>query len=287
MGRYLYFTRCSFGPVSFLMESFVNPGGEDDPIIALCLVDKFDEDEALSFWSYLAQMATPGDLFLDVGAYAGLFSLIACKSNNALKVAAFEASTTTYGRLVRNVLLNNVETKICAANYGVWSERETVEFAHRSGPYSMSPGTSAVHGWSEPDYQETVLTLRLDDLVGDVLPGPLGSRSLGVKGFQRIPAIKIDVEGAEYNALIGASQLLERFRPAVICELLSADAIASVSTFIEKYSYSLSQVPSERRNYLLLPSEKADQLNTGYRSWKEKRGGAFRLSMERQTMLRF
>lgn len=51
-----------------------------------------------------------------------------------------------------------------------------------------------------------VNTICLDDWARDVAIG-------------RLDLVKIDIEGGEYGALLGAQQLLKRFRPIVIAEL--------------------------------------------------------------------
>ncbi len=50
--------------------------------------------------------------------------------------------------------------------------------------------------------------------------------------------VKIDVEGAELEVLSGASQLLTRHRPPILCEVLSADAKAD----FEVYQHRLARL---------------------------------------------
>ena len=77
-----------------------------------------------------------------------------------------------------------------------------------------------------------VRTARLDDTLKDL---------------ERLDVIKIDVEGAEYRALAGALQLLNRFRPLIFSEF-SPTMLKKVSgvggaiylEFLERLGYSIS-----------------------------------------------
>ena len=287
MSRDLCQTTLSFASTNFVMESFLNPWGEDDPILGTCVKGQYDENETLSHWAYLVQSAQPGELFLDVGSYAGLFSLVAAKLNRQIKIAAFEASTVTYGRLIRNISLNGLETSICPAHFAAWDETTTLEFTHRYGIYTMCPGNSAIPLVAEPDHVEKVHTFPLDGLmdIGVGLPGVLGSRSLGVKTFRSVAAIKIDIEGAEGYALRGATQILRLQRPHILCELLTDNAVSDIGKFISEYDYLVKRIGLER-NYHLAPREKLPLFDEGYQSWKTSRKAALNLTGERRLTLR-
>lgn len=287
MSREFFLSEVRFGRAHFTMESFVNPGGEDDPILAACMLGKFDENESLSYWAYFSHLAKSGELLLDVGAYAGLYSLVAARFNSNVKIAAFEASTVSYGRLVRDVILNNLESRICAGHYAAWHETALLEFEHFTGIYSMSPGNSSIATVQSPDFVEKVLAIPLDQLLADVdrLPGVFGSRSLGLKKFSGIAAIKIDVEGAEENVLRGAIRVLTSHRPNIICELLTEDAASSVREFMADLGYSVEVVPTERRNYLLIPEERREQLTKSFEDWKKVQKLELSLTSKRKLMV--
>src|SRR5436189_6431842 len=59
--------------------------------------------------AFLNHFLRPGDVFVDVGANIGLFTLIAASCVGPKgKVVAFEPTTVTYTRLVENIRLNHL-----------------------------------------------------------------------------------------------------------------------------------------------------------------------------------
>lgn len=287
MSRSFQLTTLEFGPARFLMESILDSWGEDDPIVASAVEGEFDENQMLSYWAYLARSAQPGDLFLDVGSYAGLFSLLASRMNNAIRVAAFEAATVTYARLIRNVILNKLETVICSGHFAAWHETGTLDLRHRYGVYSMCPGESAVQPGAEIDHSECVPSMALDQLIAKdgPLPGAFGSLSLGLKTVDSVAAIKIDVEGAEANVLAGAVRIIESCRPHILCELLTEESVERTKAFLEGFNYGVVSIGDER-NYHLVPLEKKLAFDAGYKAWMVANGGVMKLSANRALQLR-
>lgn len=282
MARYTCLSRLRFGDCDFLLETVSDPWGEDDPLVADCLAGKFDENISLSFWLYLASKVDGDTLFIDVGSYAGIYSLLAAKKSPLCRILALEAASVTYGRLVRNIILNSVETTVCAAHFAAWETAKVLNFTHRYGIYSMCPGDSAV-GDAEIDHTESVFSIALDQLLGvqQEYPGAIGSRSLGIKAYDRIAAIKIDVEGAELNVLRGAVGILERQRPVIICEVLTAEARTAVEDFVSKFKYVVEPLGAER-NVLLVPTEQVDALKVDFEAWRSRQTNELVVTAQRK-----
>lgn len=139
----------------------------------------------------IADLLKPGDVFVDVGANIGYFTLLASKAVGAGgKSIAIEANPRTFRLLEANVALNrcaNVDLRHVAAGevpgFATMLERE--------------PGNA---GGDQVDFAAAAADIaaikveRIDELVGD-LP---------------VRLIKLDIEGAEAKALRGATGLLER-----------------------------------------------------------------------------
>ena len=131
--------------------------------------------------SILATRIRPGFVFLDVGANIGAYSLfVAGRADATARILAIEPQPAIYDRLVANIRLNGFST-IKAIDCAV---------ADRSGELTLfidakNSGESSLKivaaGGAEPI---KVCARRLLDIVRE-------------EGFQRIDAIKLDVEGAE------------------------------------------------------------------------------------------
>lgn len=138
----------------------------------------------------------PGDVVLDLGANAGLYTVIAAQIvGPGGHVYAFEPGRQALALLRNNIALNHLSnvTVIEAAVSNVTGEA-AFAVAHDSALSSLADvqrSDQEIAGW------ETVQTIRVDDAMARYDNPP-------------VSFIKIDVEGAEKLALEGASGLLAR-----------------------------------------------------------------------------
>jgi FkbM family methyltransferase len=146
---------------------------------------------------WLRDSIRPGEVFYDIGANVGAYSLLACAAHGgAIDVVSFEPSATNYAQLCRNLALNAWAGRITPIPVALSDKRGFVGFG-----YSSLTAGSALHsfrsaaGSTEDSYVQQVMTARLDDLVAEYdLPKP--------------NAIKIDVDGAEVAVISGAQATL-------------------------------------------------------------------------------
>jgi FkbM family methyltransferase len=147
------------------------------------------------------------DVFLDVGANSGFYSLLAQAVNPNAFVAAFEPSPANAAVLRDNVALNEFAIECLEA-----------AVTDRSGPVTLfdfpgfSYSASLVEGFRPGTSVRTVQGVTLDDFLE--LRGLAGKSVL----------CKIDVEGHELAVLQGAKRLLAAGTTAVV-ELLSSKAV--------------------------------------------------------------
>ena len=151
----------------------------------------------------LDQLLKPGDVFIDVGANIGLYTLKAARLVGPEgKVAALEPGHDAYQQLKANLALNDYDwvrpLKIAA------SDEEGVAVLHHV-PLGDDPQAFSLVAHPQAVEGETVRTTRLDTLVEQL-------------AFDRIDLIKIDVEGAEPMVLDGATRVLSAQRPAILFE---------------------------------------------------------------------
>jgi FkbM family methyltransferase len=150
----------------------------------------------------LERLGRDADLFIDVGAYAGICSLIAARANPRLKVIAYELVPENYLLLVRNVVENDLVGRIDTRLRGLGECHSEIKIPVALGAASymtsLSLGSSFAEGVSIPVV-------------------PLDEDIVFEKG--RV-LIKIDVEGFEDLVIKGAAQLVRNTRPDIICEVL-------------------------------------------------------------------
>ena len=184
-------------------EVFANP---DDPVIGAPVLAGRYEPEVTGI---VEQLLQPGDTFVDVGANIGYFTLLASPivghdghvyavEPNDLNVKLLESS-------IRANDLGNVSVMQVAA-----AERIETLLLHST----IGNGTTSA--------------MREHELFsGTTIPGiPLDTLLAGRK--KPVALIKLDVEGFEYRALLGAQEMLRQDRPHIVFEF-SAGGIDGIS----------------------------------------------------------
>ena len=202
------------------------------------VVDDFDGDLKLeldlgehvasrSFWFghyereviiALGRLLKPGDVFLDVGANIGEMTVYAAKHvGHDGTVYTFEPIPHLAARLARNVELNRLKN-VHIIRCGVSDTAGDAEIYIQAGQFE----DGSVHqglGTLFPTIGRGLSagTVRLDTLDDFVARKRIG----------RIDGIKLDIEGAEYPALRGASGTIQRFKPWLIIEVGKATCAAA------------------------------------------------------------
>ena len=144
----------------------------------------------------------PGDVVLDLGANAGLPTLLASKAvGQSGHVYAFEPGERALKLLRHDIAVNSL-TNVTVIDAAVSNQSGLASFG-----VANDTALSSLADISRTDQQitnwETVKTIRIDDAVT-------------AHGIRAVTFVKMDVEGAEKLALEGASQLLSQGPPLTI-----------------------------------------------------------------------
>jgi len=165
----------------------------------------------------------PGDVFVDVGAHVGLFSVTVAKvMGGACQIIAIEPSPATAGILRRHGSMNGVADSIEVVECGLWDEDTVLELR---SPHDAKGDRGR---WSFFEDGEIVGSCRVrafDDLVDE--------REIEIAG--RIKAIKIDVEGSETRVIRGMQETIRRHCPEVI-------VMETVSEHLERAGSSIEEL---------------------------------------------
>jgi len=160
----------------------------------------------------LASVLKPGDVFVDVGAHVGYFTVLAAALVGAGgQVVSFEPEPGNYAQLIEHIRLNAL-TQVLPIHCAAGAEAGVHELhcnADNDGGHALWDVRSHPYNDRSRAAPRThpVFVTTLDTALGAVAPG-------------RIRAIKIDVEGNEHAVLRGARRTLEAHRvPFVIAEV--------------------------------------------------------------------
>jgi FkbM family methyltransferase len=159
----------------------------------------FHEDDILNYHF------TPkeGDVVVDVGAHIGPYSIIASKRVGPNgKVVAIEADPDNFDLLSRNIQLNKL-SNVIPLNYAAYSEAKKIKL------YLPSAGEK-----SQYTKYNTIMSDRARndekfvEVKANTLDYLLQSKNMIKQEEKKVNWIKIDVEGAEYEVLKGAKNIL-------------------------------------------------------------------------------
>lgn len=144
-----------------------------------------------------------GSVFYDIGANIGAYSLLASKINDDhITICSFEPSFSTYGQLVRNVILNGCENSVIPLMMALSAQTMSTVLNYQSieaGAALHAVGSSVDYKGEEflPVFTQRLIAYAIDDLVLNY-------------GFASPDSIKIDVDGIEYEILLGAKGVLSQ-----------------------------------------------------------------------------
>jgi FkbM family methyltransferase len=176
-----------------------------------------------------------GDVFVDVGANIGYFTIMAAKVVGQVgRVIAFEASPNTTKLLEKNLNANQLKN-VDVRNIAISQEHGKVKI-YNSGAAHIGQGS--------------ILETRGGSVEAEVTSMPLNADTIGVD-VSRIRLIKIDVEGAEKFVVAGMVGLLNdpKFNGDIILEIAPEDLDVSVEEFLKPFTsrgYKIFLVPNKQ-----------------------------------------
>lgn len=219
------------GPGSFL---YVSP--EWDRLNSLSVAN-FVGWESRSRLLFSA-LAKESQLVVDVGAYTGVFSLIAAASSPGSRVWAFEPFPRTYEALVDNIEANDLLDRILPFSTALGFDERDRFIDLKDGDSSMA--TVADHG------SIAIKQTTLDQVVQ----------------AEWVDLIKVDAEGAEFDVLRGSSNVLARCQPTVVAEALSRNQWEELNALLSGYGYLEGRVVGttggDERNFVWVVPRRSD-----------------------------
>lgn len=151
-------------------------------------------------------MPSSGGIFIDAGADNGYFSLLISRNvGNDGSVYALEPSSRGFGRLMDNIKLNHLENTIHAHRLAV-SDKTGMAKLKIAGEERNALNTLGNEFGSkgiENAGIEDVPTVSIDEFVD-------------YNRLPRVDCLKLDIEGSELKALIGAHRTIAKYHPAIM-----------------------------------------------------------------------
>ena len=157
-----------------------------------------------------------GEVVYDIGANYGNYALIWAKLYHA-KVIAFEPLKSSFDKAKANLKLNQ-DTTIDLYDLGIGNDTGLFETA-------IDGSMISIHG-TEHTFMNII---KLDNFISDIdAPKP--------------DLIKIDIEGMEYEALIGMMRTLAIYQPKVIIETHTSKLMESCFNILKNVGYEMDYI---------------------------------------------
>lgn len=149
----------------------------------------------------IIDMLNPGDTVLDVGAHTGKNTLkYAQKVGENGLIVAIEASPINLHCLTSNIRENNECRNIKVVEKAIWDERAKLEL--------HMPKPAAEHSLTPQRKVEEPRKIRVQ---GDTLDNILEDL-----GIEKVDLMKMDIQGAEIEALNGAKKCLDQIKKVIV-----------------------------------------------------------------------
>jgi FkbM family methyltransferase len=183
-----------------------------------------------SLTSYIEKHLRPGDVFVDVGAHVGYFTLLASRRVGPTgAVLSIEPNPFALKQLAQNVERSQLQN-VLVEHTACGETRNVVQlYLHTE---SNSSKASLYPGDVTGDVAVEVPCTTLDHLCQE-------------RSLQRVKLVKIDVEGAELFVLRGMKRIMREMRPVIVLELhphlLEAvgTPLHGVLAFLREFDYVL------------------------------------------------
>ena len=186
----------------------------------------------------------PDDLFWDIGANVGIYSLYAALRQKC-RVYAFEPGAANYYVLNRNIELNRAHDMITALCVAVAekSEFDVLNMRQTVPGYSLSTFGQPIGERGQtfvPRFKQGMVSFSLDDLA-DKLPAPTH--------------IKIDVDGIDLQILFGGAKMLKNPKlRSLIVELdpERPELLVQAKAFLEPHGLRFSHAYEPQWDYVFV-----------------------------------
>ncbi len=205
---------------------------------------------------------------LDIGAYTGIYSLLACAASATSKVTAFEPVASNREALRRNIELNGWQQRTEIVGCAVSSANGRAILSARKGEGVLPTGATLEK--SLGPRQDHYWTREVETVTIDA----------SIARCEPVDLVKIDVEGHQAEVLRGMIQTLNTWVPAIVVECNPDERDLPLDTLLPGGRYSIYHLrdsgpvavdglvpdPNCRfRNFLLWPGT-APELNVVLRA---------------------
>ena len=183
-----------------------------------CWLGTYELDKQVLFSKYIKSGMTVFDIGANVGLYSLLSSVLA---GNEGKVFSFEPLSENLSYLKKHIELNNLRN-VKVIDKAVNDKISKLRFTFGD---NRSAGHISKYGEIE------IETTSVDEFIKDGNPLP--------------DLIKMDIEGAEYDALVGATNILKRKKPVIFLATHSNELRSKCLKLLTEHGYTIAPIENK------------------------------------------
>lgn len=184
------------------------------------------EKESLKLWAHLSEMS---QVIIDIGANTGVYSILARNCNSNAQIIAVEPISVNYKVLNQNIKKNK---------YYIFSEE--VALSNKEGVAKMFMFKDKLNYMTSVNknrYENNPEITQGKEVVEVEVPLMMFSSLYNKYKLDKIDLIKIDVEGHEIEVLESMFELIEKYTPNILIEVLTDEIANSISKMVQSLKY--------------------------------------------------
>lgn len=190
---------------------------------------------------FLSSLDLRGKIIYDIGGYIGILAtFFAISAGKTGKVIVFEPNPENYKRIKENIELNGLKN-VQMLNIGIGEKRETKKLVFMR--YNSATGSMEKNIQLNILKEERAKSIQVEVYTLD--------NCIEVNKLPKPDFIKIDIEGMEYNALMGMSATISKCKPHMYIEIHGANEVSKIENiqkivkFLILHGYSIYHVESK------------------------------------------
>lgn len=208
-----------------------NNADKDMVLLAIDNTNDMWESYSRSLWATAVKTLPSNAVIWDVGSYNAYYSMMARSIRSDIFVFAFEPHPNNIKNIKQNLISNNMDRDIELFEAALVGDDKTTTIAlHITNDINMPSGSSIIESTS----RKTQRIVEVEAMCGDYVK-------------LKPNLIKIDVEGAEYNVLIGMKNILQDVKPIILFEMLEEDS--RVISLLTECGYTLSRINEMQKTF--------------------------------------
>ncbi|UVI35857.1 FkbM family methyltransferase [Brevibacterium spongiae] len=183
----------------------------------------------------MVALSADADVFLDIGAYTGVFTMAVLAANENVRAHVFEIIPAVVAGVEKNVERNGFNSRVTVHPTGVGSPDTWMKVPLGDGGSALPSFYSADMSFdSDAEVRFTSLDALLPEVLADARAEASGdgegasgraasdedSTTRATPGDEPTVTVKIDVEGGENDVFAHGQEFLSTLHPDILCEVL-------------------------------------------------------------------